>query len=228
MSEISELQNLNKLNKGLYKQWIWGGKDKYTLSCDYLQKINFVIQDLNYEIRNLSEPTMKEVIYVIVLVDWICAATELLHNLLRSDVSELIKISNNEEIERTLRYFKAIRSFVVAHPLNTNRHKDYGLDGDFICIDVRNGTSKIVQAYSDTNSWFLLDFDGLHENAQEISSDFILYVYSHKLDQMKYFKYVRANFSDLYYVAKLQIELLYELDLRLSKITKQVLLDSEK
>lgn len=221
MSNISELQNLNGLTRGIYKHWIWGSKDRFSLSCDYIQKINFCIQDLNNEIANLTGPTMKEVVYVIVLVDWICEAVDSIYKILRKEVTDFLSIPNNEEIVRANRYFKAIRSFVVAHPLSTNRHKIFGLDGDLICVDVRNKTSKLVETCTASEDWFLLNLDGLQENAQGISSDFILYVYSQRLDNMKYNKYVRANFSDLYYVAKLQIDRLYALDLKLEKLTKK-------
>lgn len=88
-------------------------------------------------------------------------------------------------------------------------------------MDVRNKTSKLVETCTASEDWFLLNLDGLQEDAQGISSDFILYVYSQRLDHMKYNKYVRANFSDLYYVAKLQIDRLYALDLKLEKLTKK-------
>lgn len=42
-----------------------------------------------------------------------------------------------------------------------------------------------------------------------------------KMDKNKSFKYVRANFCDLYLVAKLQVDRLYQLDKKLSKLTKK-------
>lgn len=221
MNSVSELRNLNELNRGIHKHWIWGSEDKFSLSCDYLQKINYSIQDLNSEICNLCKPTMKEVVYVIVLVDWICEAVDSIHRILRKEVSCFLNISKEEDIQKAEKYFKAIRSFVVAHPLNTDRHETFGMDGDLICVDVRNRTSKLVETCSHSNDWFCLNLNGLQKNAQDLSSDFVLYVYSQKMDQMRYFKYIRADFSDLYYVAKLQIERLYALDFKLSKLTKK-------
>ena len=69
---MDELKNLNEIGKGIDKQWVWGNKDSYYRSCDYLQKINYCIQDLNREFHNLSDKTMKELVFIIVLVDWIC------------------------------------------------------------------------------------------------------------------------------------------------------------
>lgn len=221
MSNIEELKSLNKLNRGIHKHWIWGNENNFFLSCDYLQKVNYSIQALNSEICNLSTPTMKEIIYVIVLVDWIREAVDSIHGILRKEVTDFLGISKGTDIQRADRYFKAIRSFVVAHPLNTNRHKQFGMDGDLICVDVRNGTSALIENNSNLNDWFFLSIDGLCENAQSDSSDFVLYVYSQKIDKMRFFKYVRANFSDLYLVAKLQIERLYSLDRQLSNLTQK-------
>ena len=221
MNNIEELKNLNKLNGGIKKHWIWGDEINYSLSCNYLQKVNYSIQDLNSEICNLSTPTMKEVIYVIVLIDWICEAVDSIHKILREEVISFLHLSKDAEIQRADSYLKAIRSFIVAHPLNTNRHKKFGMDGDLICIDVRNKIPAITEAFSNPNDWFSLNFDGWHEKAKSDSSDFILCVYSHKKDKMKSLQYVRANFTDLYSVVRLQLDRLYSLDAKLSKLTKK-------
>ncbi|RGV96130.1 hypothetical protein DWV97_09885 [Ruminococcus sp. AF14-10] len=133
----------------------------------------------------------------------------------------MLAAEDDEKLRQAKKYFKAIRSFVVAHPLSTSRHEAYGMDGDLICVDVRNRTTKLTEMFEDPSSWLFLTLDGLHENAKDVTSDFILYVYSEKLDQMKYFKYIRVNFSDLYYVAQLQIDRIYALDLKLRKLTKK-------
>lgn len=44
MSNIAELRSLNGLNHGIHKHWIWGDKDNFYLSCDYLQKVIFVFR----------------------------------------------------------------------------------------------------------------------------------------------------------------------------------------
>lgn len=116
---------------------------------------------------------------------------------------------------------RAIRSFVVAHPLNTNRHKEYGFDGDFICVDVRHKTSLLMKADAMAKDWYHLSIDGMQENGIDIASDFVLYAYSEQIDGNQFYKIIGANFSDLYYAARLQIENLYELDRRLSKLKKK-------
>ena len=80
MSIVDKLENLECLKNGLDKKWIWNNADSFSLSCDYLQKINYCIQDLNSEIGSLSNPSMKEVVFVIVLIDWICEAVDVCPN----------------------------------------------------------------------------------------------------------------------------------------------------
>lgn len=218
---MEELRNLNDLDRGIHKRWIWGTKDNYFRSCDYLQKINYSIQDLNAEIKNLSIPSMKDVIFVIALVDWICEAVKSIQEILLQDVLSGFIYKEDERVKKAGKYFKAIRSFVVAHPLNTSRHKDYGLDGDLICVDVRRKISPIVSTYSKNTDWFFLGIDGFQENAKNVSADFVLCGYSQKIDRSQFSKFIGANFSDLYYVAKLQIEKLYALGKYLGKLRKK-------
>lgn len=139
MGNVAKLKNLNELKDGIQKQWIWGSKDKFSLSCDYLQKVNYSIQDLNAEIHNLQEPTRKEIIYVIVLVGWICEAVDSIYKILRKEIIDYLDMKDDEKLRQAKKYFKAIR----------------------------------------------------------------------------------VNFSDLYYVAQLQIDRIYALDLKLRKLTKK-------
>lgn len=218
---MEELRNLSDLDRGIHKQWVWGTKDNYFRSCDYLQKINYSIQDLNAEIKNLSTPTMKDVIFVIALIDWICEAVKSIQEILLQDVLSGFTYKDDERVKKAEKYFKAIRSFVVAHPLNTGRHKDYGLDGDLICVDIRSKISSIISTYSNNADWFFLGIEGFQENAKDVSADFVLCSYSQKIDRMQFSKFIGANFSNLYYVAKLQVEKLYALDKYLGKLRKK-------
>ena len=164
---------------------------------------------------------MKDVIFVIALVDWICEAVKSIQEILLQDVLSGFIYKEDERVKKAGKYFKAIRSFVVAHPLNTSRHKDYGLDGDLICVDVRRKISPIVSTYSKNTDWFFLGIDGFQENAKNVSADFVLCGYSQKIDRSQFSKFIGANFSDLYYVAKLQIEKLYALGKYLGKLRKK-------
>lgn len=218
---MEKLRNLNNIGKGIGKIWIWGNKDNYYRSCDYLQKISYCIQDLNSEILYLSNPSMKEVVYVIALVDWICEAVEAISKILKEGILDNYVYEKDGYVSQAQRYFKAIRSFVLAHPLSTNRHEQYGFDGDLICVDIKDKSSVITNIFSKSSDWFHLDFNGLKGNAKEQKADFVLYVYSQKMDKMQFFKYIGVDFRDLYQVAEWQIEKLYDLDKYLGKLKKK-------
>lgn len=217
MSIVDNLENLECLKNGLHKKWIWNGADSFSLSCDYLQKINNCIQDLNSEIGSLSNPSMKEVVFVIVLVGWICEAVDYLPKLLIPDLCDGFSYEYESELEKAKKYFKAIRSFVVAHPLTTNRHHNYGFDGDLICVDI----GKPGLTFTNDSDWYHIDFFGLRANAKNENHDFILHIYSQKKSGMKFKNYIGANFSDLFEVARAYMKKVYALDRYLSKQRKK-------
>ena len=204
---MQQLKNLNDISrdkkKGLYKQWFYDKQD-YIKVCDYMQKINFAIQDLNDLSKELNSFHMKNIIYFIVLVDWIKEAYEKIYDLINKDVTDKFVFVNEEIFIRAKQFFIAIRSFVVAHPLSTNRHKDYGFDGNYICVDIRNVVYQ--------NRFFhYLDFDGLHNNDKS-ACDCYLYCYSDKDDNMKFFRIIGFNYYDIYKVVEIYIEKIYALD----------------
>jgi hypothetical protein len=217
---MEKLENLNLL-KGVDKWWIWGNKENRYKAWDCIQKINYSIQDLNNEQQNLSNPSMKEVVFVVVLVDWICEAMSEIVKTLKPEVAQKYTYKNEKDIQKALQFFKAVRSFLVAHPLSTNRHKQYGFDGDMICVDIRKGTSPIARNFISDENWFMLDFEGLKETTRKQPADFVLYAYSKKLDNMEYFKFICVDFKDLYRVAELQIQKLYDLDKYLNNLKKK-------
>ena len=124
---ISKLNNLNDIRRdsskyGIYKRWIYKKVD-YNKMCDYMQKINYSIQDLNSTIDNLKKFDRRNIVYIISLVDWIREAFNAIIGVINSKVISNFRFLKQEELKRHSEYFKAIRSFVVAHPLNTTNHK---------------------------------------------------------------------------------------------------------
>lgn len=221
MEGVNPLKNLNELNMGTQKQWIWQRRKNYSQSCDYLQKVNYCIQDINKEIDALRTPSMKEVIYTIVLIDWIREAVNALPALLIDGLVSKFSYARQSELDTANKYFTAIRSFAVAHPLSTSRHSLYGFDGDKICVDISSKTSSITQLFTRDEDWYHLDLNGLTPNAKDKPADFVLYIYSKQKDNMQFFKYIGANFSDLFHVAELYIDMLYALDRYLGKLRKK-------
>lgn len=91
MSEIKELKNLNELNSLNSKRWIWGSEYNHSITGDYLQKVCVSIMDLNSEIKYLDKPEIKDIVFVITLVCWMCEAKQSIYNKLRDEVKKILK-----------------------------------------------------------------------------------------------------------------------------------------
>ncbi|MBO4823446.1 MAG: hypothetical protein J5580_02655 [Clostridia bacterium] len=210
LEKIRDLNNICSFTAkdGLYKQWIYKEND-YMKMCDYMQKINYSLQDLNSEIENLENACNKDVVFIISLVDWVSEAYEKIFNLIDEKIKSGFVFTNETEFEKRKQYLKAIRSFVVGHPLSTTRHENYELDGNFICVDIRNPKNSL-NLFPNTH-YYKLRFDGLFSGRDD-TSDYNLYCYSDKDDNMKYFRIVGCKFEDLYNVARIYIDKLYELN----------------
>lgn len=221
MNNLKEIKNLNSINNAIHKKWIWGSKESYNKSCDYLQKINYSIQDLNEEIKCLSNPEMKDVVFIISLVDWIKEAYSLIEKELINSLANDFAFSNQFELDASKKYFEALRSFVVAHPMNTTRHKEFNFDGDFICVDIQRFVQTRSIFFCNTFNWYCLDYLGLHKCVEPNICDMVLHAYSGKADGNEFFQFIGIDFKDIYHVAELYIDKLYELARYLSKKKKK-------
>lgn len=214
---MEPIRDLNDLRYGLNKRWIWRDVESYWHGRDCLRKIYYSIHDLNHEIGFLSERPMKEVVFIISLVDWIRDAYNSIYKLLNPAVVASFTYQNEEYAKKAKEYLLAIRSFIVAHPLSTNRHAKYGFDGDMICVDIKSKKDTLALALPNGKNWLYIGIEGVQEYGKDISHDFLLTFYSAKMDKMRFFKYMGASYSDLYEVARVQIDKLYALDKYLAK-----------
>lgn len=219
---IENVRSLNDIcsnsRKGIHKRWVLNSKSAYNHLCDYMQKINFSLQDLNSEIPSLEDAHMKDIVYVIILSAWIQEAFEKIYNLVRSDVLQNFSYGKEDELKKAKKYINAIRSFAIAHPLSTDRHPKFGFDGNYICVDICIPKHDITFAFKKNDWFYRLDFERLHE--EKAPADFFFYVYSEKDDAMMSFRYIGCCFSDIYNVARLYIDKLYALDSYLRKQKK--------
>ena len=218
MSTISELNNLNDIRRlerrGIYKRCLLNSKEDFSKMCDYMQKINYCIQDLNSELPNLVELSNKSIVYIITLVTWISEAMYGMRQLYRKDIIKDFSYEKEEELKKGYEYMRALRSFVVAHPLTTTDHSDYGMDGSLICVDIRFRTPMI--SILDDKYFSYLDHKGYHKG-KKLDSDFYLYGYSNEIENMKFSIYIGCSVSDIYHVAELYIDKLHALDKYLAK-----------
>lgn len=218
--EVIKLKTLSEIkHDAIQKRWILKDKADYPKICDYLQKINYSINDLNDEIPCLTKTERKDIVYVISLIDWIIEAFVACKNAIREVVIENFSFSKQGELNKAYKYFKALRSFVVAHPLSTNKHKNYGFDGDFICIDIA-GWNSVIDTFYPEIYYYHLDYDGIHDGVKEAEDDIILRSYSGKKDNWRFSRSVTCKMKDIYHVAELYIDRIYELNKYLSKQKK--------
>lgn len=215
ISEINNLNNIRRLEKrGIYKRVLLRSKEDYSKMCDYMQKINYCIQDLNSELPNMANLNNKAIVYIITLVTWISEAMYGMRQLYRKDIIKGFAYKKEEELKKGYEYIRALRSFVVAHPLTTTDHSNYGMDGSLICVDIR--TAIPTASFLADKYFSYLDYDGYHKG-KKLDSDFYLYGYSKEIENMEFSVYIGCSMSDIYHVAELYIDKLYALDKYLSK-----------
>ena len=215
ISELNNLNNIRRLEKrGIYKRVLLHSKEDYSKMCDYMQKINYCIQDLNSELPNKADLNNKSIVYIITLVTWISEAMYGMRQLYRKDIIKGFSYEKEEELKKGYEYIRALRSFVVAHPLTTTDHSNYGMDGSLICVDIRTSIPTVL--FWDDKYFSYLDHDGYHKG-KKIDSDFYLYGYSKEIENMEFAVYIGCSMSDIYHVAELYIDKLYALDKYLSK-----------
>ena len=211
---MEKLRNLNQIckekSKGILKKWIYKNKNDFDYINDFLEKMKYSIDNINYEIPKFNKKEVQDmdIIYLIVLVDWIKSSYNEIEKLIKNEIITKFKYENEKKLKTVKKYFTAIRSFIVAHPLTTNKHPEYGLDGNFICSDIR--ISKGI---------FDLDFIPQHrfsinelKRISKVNADFYLKVYSKDFTNMRMFQWVGCNYDDILQVAFLYIDKLYALD----------------
>lgn len=222
---INKIRNLNDLSRGdvrgVYKKWIYNSLNDYYKICDYLEKINYSIQDLNKELKTDKTISLKKTIIIIVLIDWIKEAYTATYKLIRNDIKQEFCYSKSEELNKAKEFFVAIRSFIVAHPLSTDRHGKFGFDGDFICVDVCSFSDPFIELFFGHSELFChIDYSGLKRSTIERSDDLLLRSYSGKANDYKNSINISCKLHDIIHIAELYIEELYELDRYLIKQKK--------
>ena len=151
---------------------------------------------------------------MILLANWIKDTFNLLFDLFKKPLIIPFKKSDLN-VEKD--YLEAIRSFVVAHPMKTTRHKKFNFDGSFICSDILMEDRYFFEFMNDKNI-FNIDLNGLNEGRSKF--DYLLKVYS-KENNMRFFKYNRCSFEDLTYCVSKYIDELLNFARFLKTLTKK-------
>ncbi len=207
----------NNSHRGLQKQWPLNSKTDNALHWDYIQKVNYAVQDFNESISDKTCLSREDIVFAITLVDWINDAVEKVLLCYKTDTVAEFSFTQQDKLDRMRKYFLAVRSFANAHPLETDRHGAFGLDGTYVCIDMRNKSS-LLEAF---------DFDfrkltphGLQRVDRLGETDIVLYAYSKK-DGGMFFHHIGLDLADVRKVAELCIDKLHELDKYLGHLKKR-------
>lgn len=213
MKTKKELRNLNRLNQAVYKKWIYNNDINRENCGNYLQKISNSITDYNKELKIIKKEP-KDIVYMIMLANWIKETVDAYIELVRYDILQGFQY---EELKDENEYLKAIRSFVVAHPLSTNRHGKYKLDGGFICSDIVINDNCLFALLHERDV-YTINTLGLQIGKSKY--DYLLKVYS-KDDNMKFFKYICCSIEDITVCISKYIEKLYSFAAYLAKLKKK-------
>ena len=203
---------INKDNRGLGKVWLAKDGAHRELMLDCVLKANFSVQDFNKTIEGGFAGQPKDVIYLIVLTDWIGDSYWQIKKCLRDDVVRGFRFSGAEQLGLCRKFLKALRSAVVAHPLGTDQHGDYGFGGDRICVDIRGKT--LLDGFPQARL-FRLNAGGFGETECVRDDDVVLATYSTEVAGEKgglHFQRVCFDMADVRDAAELYIDALYELD----------------
>lgn len=212
LKPLRTTDGINKGKRGLGKAWLAKDEAHRELLLDCVLKANFSVQDFNKTIECGFAAQPKDVIYLIVLADWICDSYRRIKDCLRDDVARGFWFSDTERLDLYGKFLKALRSAVVAHPLTTDRHSDYGFGGNRICVDIR-GKSRLDD-YPQAKLFRL--FVGKFEKTDCVrDDDVVLATYSTESAAEKdglHFQRVCFDMADIRETAELYIDALYELD----------------
>ena len=216
---LEPLKDLTGIGRGVDKHWVYKNSLQQELAHDYLQKINYSIQDIN----DLLKPsggidTRTDIVSLIVMVDWITDSVYQYKNCLLEELVSSFVYSRQDELKELRKYLKAVRSLVVAHPLSTSRYKDLGLDGNTICVDLRTYQPFSFGVRGSDARRF--GVDGIKPYKHKNDDDIYLYVYSKKTNA-QFFESLIIDLVDVLHVAHAYINQLYDLDKYLSKLKKK-------
>ena len=220
MSEI-EIKNLNNLKRnshlGLYKKGLALSTDRYYLVCAYLEKINYSIQDIEKELKKNSDNSI--LISILVYVCWIQESVQEIQKSYQKYATEHL-IYDTDVLDKDKKFLNAIRSFIFAHPLTTNRHELFGFDGTLRCVDIRPNGSDMTSCFWKEEDKNYLDENGLNPYKDQ-SVDYWLYIYNDEKYDNQFNQYIGVSLKTICSIANDYIEYIYALDKHLSKVKIQ-------
>lgn len=225
MQTIEPLKTTDGLGEGkggIWKKWPWKDPDHYELMSDLILKANYSIQDFNSTIKDGFSPNIKDTVFLVALATWIKDAYwQINYACLKEVIRAKFEFSRLNELTEARNYLEAVRSIVIAHPLNSTRHEEYGFGPEGrICIDVRR--KSLLDSYPGRVIYRITPKGFEETDSVEDNEIALMTCRSTQAEIGKlHFEKCCLDMCDIRNSAQVYIDALYELDRHLGRLRKK-------
>lgn len=218
---LKSTDGLGEGKGGIRKKWPWKGPDHHELMSDLILKANYSIQDFNAVIKDGFTPNIKDTVFLVALATWIKDAYwQINYTCLKEKIRTKFEFSRQNELTEARNYLGAVRSIVIAHPLNSTRHEEYGFGpAGRICIDVRG--KSLLDSYPGAVIYRITP-KGLEETDNVAENEIALMTCRSTQTETGKLHFERCclDMRDIRSSAQVYIDALYELDRYLGRLKK--------
>lgn len=225
MQSIEPLKTTDGLGEGkggIWKKWPWKDPDHYELMSDLILKANYSIQDFNSTIKDGFSPNIKDTVFLVALATWIKDAYwQINYACLKEVIRAKFEFSRQNEFTEARNYLEAVRSIVIAHPLNSTRHEEYGFGPEGrIFIDVRR--KSLLDSYPGRAIYRITPKGFEETDSVEDNEIALMTCRSTQAEIGKlHFEKCCLDMCDIRNSAQVYIDALYELDRHLGRLRKK-------
>lgn len=225
MQSIEPLKTTDGLGEGkggIWKKWPWKDPDHYELMSDLILKANYSVQDFNSTIKDGFSPNIKDTVFLVALATWIKDAYwQINYACLKEVIRAKFEFSRQNEFTEARNYLEAVRSIVIAHPLNSTRHEEYGFGPEGrICIDVRR--KSLLDSYPGRAIYRITPKGFEETDSVEDNEIALMTCRSTQAEIGKlHFEKCCLDMCDIRNSAQVYIDALYELDRHLGRLRKK-------
>ena len=225
MQSIEPLKTTDGLGEGkggIWKKWPWKDPDHYELMSDLILKANYSIQDFNSTIKDGFSSNIKDTVFLVALATWNKDAYwQINYACLKEVIRAKFEFSRQNEFTEARNYLEAVRSIVIAHPLNSTRHEEYGFGPEGrICIDVRR--KSLLDSYPGRAIYRITPKGFEETDSVEDNEIALMTCRSTQAEIGKlHFEKCCLDMCDIRNSAQVYIDALYELDRHLGRLRKK-------
>lgn len=219
---LKTTDDLGEGKGGIWKKWPWKDLDHYELMSDLILKANYSIQDFNDAITDGFFPNIKDTVFLVALATWIKDAYwQINYTCLKEKIRTKFEFSRQNELTEARNYLEAVRSIVIAHPLNSTRHEGYGFGPEGrICIDVRR--KSLLDSYPGAVIYRITPKGFEETDSVEDNEIALMTCRSTQSEKGKlHFERCCLDMRDIRNSAEIYIDALYELDRYLGRLRKK-------